>query len=279
MKKFILNADDFGKTADYNRGVLNGYNNGFLKSASIVANGEAFDTAVNEILPECQHLSIGVHLNITNGKPLTDANLLIDNTQEFSNTYISLLKAVKNPEILNQIEIEFRAQIEKIASVCKIIHIDSVEHIHSIPQIFDLVCKLADEYKISYIRTFNEELYLTFGMKYFFNPRLYINFFKYALIRYFNKKNKNTLKHYNTLKTNDNIIGITYSGILDKITLEQGLKVLNDEDNIIVECFIHPCSYLRNINDMYSAEFKLTQDKILEDTIRRMGYDIINYKN
>jgi predicted glycoside hydrolase/deacetylase ChbG (UPF0249 family) len=58
MKKFILNADNFGMTSDYNRAVLNGYNNGFLKSASIVANGEAFDTAINEILPECQHLRL-----------------------------------------------------------------------------------------------------------------------------------------------------------------------------------------------------------------------------
>jgi hypothetical protein len=65
---------------------------------------------------------------------------------------------------------------------------------------------------------------------------------------------------------------------MDSKAVEYGLKTLNDEDNILVECIINPCSYLRNINDGHSTEFKMTQDKILEDTICRMGYDITNHK-
>ncbi len=278
MKKFILNADNFGRNSDFNRGVLNGYNNGFIRSASIVANGEAFDTAVNEILPECQQLSVGVHLDITQGKPLSDCKLLIDNTGEFSNSFLSLIKAVNNETILSEIETEFRAQIEKVKSVCKITHIDSVEHVHVIPKIFNLVCKLADEYDIPFIRTFKEELYVMHVLNYLINPALYINLLKYAVICHFNSTDKKILRNFPALKTNNNIIGITYSGMMDKLALEEGLKTLNDEDDILVECFIHPCSYLRNINDMYSKEFKLTQDKILEDTIRRMGYDIVSHK-
>ena len=277
MKKFILNADNFGKNSDYNRGVLNGYNNGFVTSASIVANGEAFDTAINEILPECQQLSVGVHLDITQGKPLTDANLLIDNTGGFSSTFLSLIKAVNNDALLREIEAEFRAQIEKVQTVCKITHIDSVEHIHVIPKLFNLVCKLADEYSIPYVRTYKEELYFVRGLKYLINPHFYINLLKFIVISHYDSLDKVILKSYPNLRTNNNIIGITYSKIFDKLTLEEGLKTLDDEDDILVECFIHPCSYLRNINDMYSSEFKLTQDKILEDTIRRLGYDIVSH--
>jgi predicted glycoside hydrolase/deacetylase ChbG (UPF0249 family) len=277
VKKFILNADNFGKNSDYNRGVLNGYNNGFVTSASIVANGEAFDTAINEILPECQQLSVGVHLDITQGKPLTDANLLIDNTGGFSSTFLSLIKAVNNDALLREIEAEFRAQIEKVQTVCKITHIDSVEHIHVIPKLFNLVCKLADEYSIPYVRTYKEELYFVRGLKYLINPHFYINLLKFIVISHYDSLDKVILKSYPNLRTNNNIIGITYSKIFDKLTLEEGLKTLDDEDDILVECFIHPCSYLRNINDMYSSEFKLTQDKILEDTIRRLGYDIVSH--
>ena len=71
VKKFILNADDFGMTKDYNRAVMYAYSRGFLKSASLCANGEAFDNAVNEVLPECPRLGVGVHLNIIEGKALT----------------------------------------------------------------------------------------------------------------------------------------------------------------------------------------------------------------
>ena len=71
-KQLILNADDFGMTKELNKAVLDGFNNGFLSSASLCANGNAFSAAVNDILPDCQGLGIGVHLNVIEGKPLTD---------------------------------------------------------------------------------------------------------------------------------------------------------------------------------------------------------------
>ena len=50
-KKFILNADDFGMSKAYNRAVLEGYNNGFLSSASLCANGKAFTPPLNPPSP------------------------------------------------------------------------------------------------------------------------------------------------------------------------------------------------------------------------------------
>ena len=66
-KKFILNADDFGMSNAFNRAVFDGFNNGILTSASICANGDAFDEAVGVIIPGCKDLSVGVHLNIIEG--------------------------------------------------------------------------------------------------------------------------------------------------------------------------------------------------------------------
>ena len=48
-KNFILNADDFGLSKDYNMAIPFAYGWGFLKSASLCANGEAFENAINEI--------------------------------------------------------------------------------------------------------------------------------------------------------------------------------------------------------------------------------------
>ena len=125
LKKFILNSDNFGLSPDYNRAVLNGYNNGFLKSASITANGAAFDAAVNEILPECQKLSVGVHLNLTAGKPLTYSDCLTDDAGNFKHSFFSLFLNAGKESFLKQIEKEFRAQIEKISGYVKPSHIDS----------------------------------------------------------------------------------------------------------------------------------------------------------
>ena len=62
-KYFILNANNFGISQEYNQAILEGYNNGFLTSATICANGETFDNAVHDILPDCPDLGIGIQLN------------------------------------------------------------------------------------------------------------------------------------------------------------------------------------------------------------------------
>ena len=100
-RKFILNADDFGMSNDFNRAVLYACERGLLKSASLCANGPAFDNAVNEILPECQSLGVGVHLNIIEGKALTHCHLLTDDNGNFNKGYLSLILKSKNKETKN----------------------------------------------------------------------------------------------------------------------------------------------------------------------------------
>lgn len=68
----------------FNRAVLDGYHNGFLTSASLCANGKAFNAAVNEIIPECPNLGIGVHLNIIEGRSLTKAPMLTNKRGKFN---------------------------------------------------------------------------------------------------------------------------------------------------------------------------------------------------
>ena len=57
-KKFILNADDFGMSDAFNEAVLKGYEAGLLTSASLCANGEAFQNAIENILPKCKNMVI-----------------------------------------------------------------------------------------------------------------------------------------------------------------------------------------------------------------------------
>ena len=96
MNKFILCADGFGKNKDYNRAVLNGCNNGFIRSCSIVANGEAFDAAINDILPECPNISAGINLNLTEGSAITKCLKLTDINNRFRYSYNQLEKQIKH---------------------------------------------------------------------------------------------------------------------------------------------------------------------------------------
>src|SRR5574344_1253751 len=137
----------------YNLAVLDAYHKGFLSSTSICANGEAFESAVNEIIPECPNLGVGVHLNIVEDKSLSD-------NEEFKNGYLKLIYLSEDKDFMQRTEKEFRLQIEKVLSRTKVSHIDSHVHTHAIPNIFDLTCKLAKEYGIKQIRNKKEKFYL-----------------------------------------------------------------------------------------------------------------------
>jgi predicted glycoside hydrolase/deacetylase ChbG (UPF0249 family) len=46
MKRLILNADDFGMTRGVNEGIIRAHREGILTSTTLMADGEAFDDAV-----------------------------------------------------------------------------------------------------------------------------------------------------------------------------------------------------------------------------------------
>lgn len=274
-KKFILNADDFGMSKAHNRAVLDGYNNGFLTSASLCANGKAFNAAVNEILPECLNLGLGVHLNIIEGKALTKADLLTNEKGKFNNGFLSLMMKSNNEKVLFQIEQEFRAQIEQVRKFAPIDHLDSHVHVHAIPNIFKIVCKLAKEYEIPFVRTQHEEFYLIPSLRKHLSVKYPVNILKIILLNNFSARNKKVLQEFN-LRTNDYILGVGYTGMMDDAAIAFGLEDLDEK--CIAEALIHPCNYIRPKSDQHFNEFKITQDKALEDKIKRLGFEITNYK-
>lgn len=277
-KKFILNADDFGMSNAFNKAVLDGYNSGFLKSASLCANGEAFETAVNEILPECPDLGVGVHLNIIEGKSLQDftkTNLLTDFESNFSNGYLKMILLSKNPVFLEQVEREFRAQIEKVFKYTSVSHLDSHVHVHAIPGIFDITCKLAKEYGISQVRTQYEHLYFVKDFKKHLNFRYLPNLLKIALLNAFTLRNKKVLAELG-LRTNDFILGVGYTGMMDEQTILEGLRSFNKD--AVVEALIHPCNFGVGVKHPRQIEFLITQNLDLKSKIQHLGFDITNYK-
>lgn len=275
-KKFILNADDFGMSKAHNRAVLNGYLNGFLSSASLCANGKAFNAAVNEIIPECPNLGIGIHLNIIEGRSLTKADMLTNKRGKFNNSFIQLMLKSNNPKFLEQVEFEFRTQIETIMNYTIVDHIDSHVHTHAIPNIFKITAKLAKEYNIPFIRTQYEEMYFVPDIKKHINFKYPPNILKIILLNYFTGQNKKIVSQYG-LQTNDYLIGVGYTGLMDDKTIEYGLKNLED-NSCIAEALIHPCCYALNTKNSHHTEFLITQNRTLKDKINRLGFEITNYK-
>ena len=266
----------------YNKAVLNGYNNGFLTSASICANGKAFNAAINEVIPECPNLGIGVHLNIIEGRPLLkseDVPMLVNKSGKFKNGYLNFILLSHNKNFMKQVEKEFRAQIEKVMNYTKVDHIDSHVHVHAIPAIFDLTCKLAKEYGIPQIRTQYETFYTVPDFKKHLSPKYPPNLLKILLLNFYTGRNKKVVKNFD-LKTNDFLIGVGYTGMMDDDTLYYGLQAVN-KDNSVTESLIHPCLFTQEkmAKNQHLIEFKITQNLDLKDKIQRLGFEITNYKN
>ena len=274
-RKFILCADGFGLSSENNKAVLEGYVNGFLTCASLSVNTKYFDDAINNVLSDCQDLSVGICLNITRGNALTDVPLLTDESGAFNSGFTYLLKN-KSAELLGQIEQEFRAQIERFVTYKKPVHINSLDDIHSIPYIFNLTAKLAKEYNIKFIRTHQEELYFIPKLSKHLNIKYFKNFAKFLLLKRFTQINKLTVEKYQ-LRTNDFIIGVEYEDMMDFNAIEFGLKEISE--NGIIECVIHPKKYNNSIKDSHTKEFGITLDKNIEEHIMKSGFEVTNYNN
>lgn len=279
MKKFILNADDFGMSEANNRAVLEAYQAGLLKSASLTPNGEAFKEAVEEIIPQCPDLGVGIHLNIIEGKALfEDSSELNDADGNFTNSWGEILFKTYNPknsDFLAQVEREFRLQIQKVLTKTPVTHIDSHVHTHGIPRIFELVCKLAKEYGIKQIRTQFEKPYIIPDIHKHITRKYPINLIKVGLLNTFTLFNEASVHKYE-LNTNDYLVGVTYTSMMDALTVSYGVMAANRED-ITVEALIHPKRYEDGTIDNHFDEFLLCKNKKLKDKIEKMGFEITNY--
>lgn len=278
-KKFILNADDFGMSDAYNRAILEGYQSGILKSASLVANGEAFEEAWKTVIPSCPDLGVGVHLNIIEGKSLClNLDKLTDEEGNFNNSYGQLLLKTldfRDKTFIEQVEKEFHAQIEEVMKHTKVTHIDSHVHTHSIPKIFELTAKLAKEYGIKQIRTQFEKPYLMPDVNRLLTMKYPINLIKVALLDFFTLINRKQVKNYE-LNTNDYLLGVSFTSMMNSLAISYGLMAIKSK-KVIAEALIHPCRYEDGTIDNHFVEFQITKNQKLKEKIEKLGFEITNY--
>lgn len=176
MLKLIVNADDFGLNKKINKEIIRSYKFGIVRSASLMANGNAFDDAV-EYIKQNPQLDIGIHLTLTGEHPAADSGIVssllgkdkkfFSNASEFAKKYFAWKIS------LDEVKLEFNHQIIKILdNKIKISHIDSHQHIHILPAIFKIVAELSNKYKIKYIRLPRENFQFYFVKRFLSMKRL-----------------------------------------------------------------------------------------------------------
>ena len=168
MKKLIVNADDFGLHEEINKGIIKGYQEGFITSTSLMCSAPAFEHAV-ALAKENLGLGIGIHLTLVGSVPSVlpkeKISSLVDDKGLFPENYVAFAKMFYTGQVkMVQLELELRAQIEKaLATGLNITHVDSHQHTHVLPGMTGLVVKLCNEYKIKNIRIPQEGYFFSGG--------------------------------------------------------------------------------------------------------------------
>jgi len=165
MKRLIVNADDFGVTRGVNRGIIRCFREGIVRSTTIMANGDAFDDAV-ELARANPELGIGVHVVLIGGHPLAplkEIGRLASDNGALPRTVGSLILKMSARLIRpNEIEAEVRAQIERVrATGITPTHVDTHKHTHLHPMVMKAIARVASEYGIKRVRMPFEDFFGT----------------------------------------------------------------------------------------------------------------------
>lgn len=140
----VVNADDFGFTRDVNQGIIEAHQRGILTAATLMANGGAFEDAVG-LARAHSGLDVGCHLVLIGGSSVAWPDRMLPASAP------QLLAAIASRRI--RIYDELAAQVRKIAGAgIKPTHLDTHKHTHLAPPILDAVARIAEEFRIRWVR-------------------------------------------------------------------------------------------------------------------------------
>ena len=143
--KLIINADDYGLSKSISDGIILGIREGYITSTSIMANITWAEYSIQKAL-EYNIDCIGLHINLTVGKPILKNDNLINNNGQF---YYNK-EQIENPKLTYQDAYnEIMAQVNVISNYSdgklKIDHLDTHHHLMDNPNIKQAIVDIAQK--------------------------------------------------------------------------------------------------------------------------------------
>jgi predicted glycoside hydrolase/deacetylase ChbG (UPF0249 family) len=221
----IINADDLGYNEAVNAATFELCSRNLLRSATLIMNAPSVDGAIDRLrdLPDC---SFGVHLNLTEFRPLTFSPALqplLKTNGDFDGDAVQ--RTVLSKPTRDAIFQEWSSQIARLIGAGIVpSHLDSHHHVHTLPLLFPILKKLQRRFSIKRVR-------LT---KNIYGPDQ--PFSSYLLMR---KRAWNTMLRlwYPTITTS----GFTsLAEFHDLVTNGEIGRWVRDKTSTIIELMVHP---------------------------------------
>ncbi len=165
--QFILNADDFGYSANINEAVIRAHRHGVLTSASLMVAGDAAEEAV-ALARETPTLAVGLHVVVAGGRavlPPEQIPHLVDSNGCFADDpFHAGVRYFFSHTAQNELARELGAQFDRFAATgLSLSHVDSHLHMHLHPTVFGMLLPLAVRYGARGLRLPRDDLRLALG--------------------------------------------------------------------------------------------------------------------
>lgn len=244
----VVTADDFGLSRSTTASILSTVDRGAVNAVSVIPNGSDVEYALAEWQKRKQHLSLAVHINLTEGKALTEAARiphLVDSSGAFCHSPFSLLFKTLfaigtfREKIKEELSLEITAQVNKVRTMAGAdvsLAINAHQHVQMIPLVFEVVVMLHEALPFSSIRVCRESAFIpevsfggygTTGILRFFG----LNVLAVVLSSRIQK---------DQLPVHDSVVGILTSGALTYKSVQRGLAEAVRLEKAQVEVITHP---------------------------------------
>jgi len=150
----IVNADDYGYFRCVSAGILHAATEGIVTATGVFANRPDLEADAARLRDHAA-IDVGVHLNLTDGTPLTEAlrSRLGQWSGRFPGKYPLAVAVLAGRVPRDDVAREWRAQIERcLACGLQPVFLNSHEHVHMLPPLFPIATALAREYGVAHIR-------------------------------------------------------------------------------------------------------------------------------
>ena len=285
MKKLLIcNSDDFGLTNSITDAIIETHQNGIMTSTTMMANMEGFKYAVKKA-KELTTLGIGIHFNLTEGKPVANPELiplLLDEYGSFNNNAKQRKNFLYGVEKVKQIEIELTAQLKKLLdNSITPTHFDSHHHITGTPCGFKASMAVADKFRIKKARITNIDYRYAENIALIKELKNKISNLKTS---YIHAKNKRELRKQGFKTPDTKILPIRVLPVKED-PIEQFIQTLTVLKNGVTEISFHP-----GYENSYQTDTESTKELRVRDlsvatsprvrkVIKEMGIELISFKD
>lgn len=281
--RLIINADDFGMARSVNDAVFELCKTDSISSTSVMSNMPYASEAIRLI--EFPKISIGLHINLTQGLPVSNSsevNSLVDEQGFFFPKNILLSRISQKKVEFEHIKNEVWAQYFKLKELVgpRLSHFDSHQGSTRIPQVYEALVKLINQEQFKTAIRVHSKYYLNNSNREIVKPDL-LSISEFGLRRvifeyYFRLKRNNWRKNF---KTPD---GMLFNKDNSAISILSDLSKLTSRINNsgIFEISCHPAVNAIGLNDTQMLEIRIKEYELLKSKALNQAkkfFDLTNY--